>query len=425
MALPPPSSKQSRVIWLGITALAVVALVASVGALVWTLGWTLNLLSPVIWPLAIAAVLAYLLDPVVDFLEHRKVKRQRAIIMVFALAAAVMVGIGGAVVPRLVYETSALVSRIPGYAMQIQERAGVFMEHRGWQLPFFKRNATPESAGTNAAPATNATAVTNVTTAVNVTADTNAAPGTNLVATAAGAPKETTLEQKIASAVVSWLPKALPRIGNWLTEQVSRVAAWLGLLAGIALVPVYCFYFLVEKQGIQRRWTNYLPVQESKAKDEIVFVLTAINDRLIVFFRGQVLVAACDGVLYTIGFFAMGLNYALLLGLIGGVLCIIPYLGAIVTFLIAVVLAAVQFQDWLHPLLVLGVFAVVQTLEGFVIQPKIIGDRVGLHPLTIIVSVMVGTTLLGGILGGVLAIPLTAALRVLMFRYVWNKAEGK
>ena len=66
-------------------------------------------------------------------------------------------------------------------------------------------------------------------------------------------------------------------------------------------------------------------------------------------------------------------------------------------------------------------FAVVQTLEGFVIQPKIIGDRIGLHPLTIIVALMVGTTLLGGVLGGILAIPLTAALRVLMFRYVWKK----
>jgi predicted PurR-regulated permease PerM len=68
---------------------------------------------------------------------------------------------------------------------------------------------------------------------------------------------------------------------------------------------------------------------------------------------------------------------------------------------------------------VLGIFAAVQFLEGFVISPKIMGDRVGLHPLTIIVAVMVGTTLMGGIIGGILVIPLTAALRVLMFRYVW------
>jgi predicted PurR-regulated permease PerM len=70
---------------------------------------------------------------------------------------------------------------------------------------------------------------------------------------------------------------------------------------------------------------------------------------------------------------------------------------------------------------VLGIFSLVQALEGFVISPKIMGDRVGLHPLTIIIAVMVGTTLMGGILGGILAIPLTAALRVLMFRYVWKK----
>jgi predicted PurR-regulated permease PerM len=82
----------------------------------------------------------------------------------------------------------------------------------------------------------------------------------------------------------------------------------------------------------------------------------------------------------------------------------------------------VQYGDWQHPLMVIGVFAVVQFLEGFFIQPKIIGDRVGLHPLAIIIAVIAGTTLLGGVLGGILAIPFTAALRVIMFRYVWRSA---
>ena len=81
----------------------------------------------------------------------------------------------------------------------------------------------------------------------------------------------------------------------------------------------------------------------------------------------------------------------------------------------------IQFGDWWHPLLVLAVFGGVQMAEGLVISPKIIGDRVGLHPLAIIIAVMVGTTLLGGILGGVLAIPLTAALRAVMYRYVWKR----
>ena len=154
-------------------------------------------------------------------------------------------------------------------------------------------------------------------------------------------------------------------------------------------------------------------------------VLNAINNYLIVFFRGQVIVAVCIGVLLTVGFTILGLNYAVLLGVLAGALSIVPYLGAILTIVPSVILAAVQFKDWLHPLLVVVVFVIVQLLEGFVISPKIMGDRVGLHPLTIIIAVLVGTTLMGGILGGVLAIPLTAALRVIMFRYVWLKPESE
>jgi predicted PurR-regulated permease PerM len=95
-----------------------------------------------------------------------------------------------------------------------------------------------------------------------------------------------------------------------------------------------------------------------------------------------------------------------------------------VIFTTAFTLAFVQYGDWTHPFMVMGVFAVVQTLEGTFISPKIIGDRVGLHPLVIIIAVMSGTTLLGGILGGVLAIPLAAALRVILARYVWVKREA-
>jgi predicted PurR-regulated permease PerM len=137
-----------------------------------------------------------------------------------------------------------------------------------------------------------------------------------------------------------------------------------------------------------------------------------------------VLVALCDGILLTVGFLAIGLNYAVLLGMVAGFLSIVPFLGVALSIIPAVILATVQFNDWLHPALVVGLFALVQFLEGFFISPKIMGDRVGLHPLTIILAVMIGTTLMGGIIGGILAIPLTAALRVLMFRYVWTNRPG-
>jgi predicted PurR-regulated permease PerM len=102
------------------------------------------------------------------------------------------------------------------------------------------------------------------------------------------------------------------------------------------------------------------------------------------------------------------------------VMTMIPFLGAIVTCGAAVVIGFATSGSWQLPAGAVVVFAVVQVIEGLVISPKIMGERVGLHPLTIIIAVMVGTNVMGGVLGGVLAIPLTAALRVLMFRYVWR-----
>ena len=135
------------------------------------------------------------------------------------------------------------------------------------------------------------------------------------------------------------------------------------------------------------------------------------------------MVAMCDAGLFTTGFLIIGMPYAILIGASALALTMIPFLGAITICVTALIIAVVQYGDWLHPLLVLAVFAVVQTLEGLVISPRIMGGRVGLHPLAIIIAVMAGTTLLGGLLGGVLAIPLTAVLRVLLARYVWKKRE--
>jgi predicted PurR-regulated permease PerM len=228
-------------------------------------------------------------------------------------------------------------------------------------------------------------------------------------------------ESDSLNSVANYFTRLLPRFGEWLRQVLGFVGAVFGIIAGLALVPIYAFYFLLEKHGISDRWRDYLPVQDSKFKDEAVFVINSINEYLVAFFRGQVLVAICDGILYTIGFVLIGLPYALLLGVLATCLTIIPFLGAITTCVTALVIAVVAFGDWQHPALVIAVFGVVQALEGFVIQPKIMGDRVGLHPVTIIIALMVGTTLLGGILGGILAIPLAAVLRVLLARYVWRK----
>ena len=368
MNFPPPTERQARILWLSLTALAVGVLAALVGLFGWALGWAVNKLSSVLLPLAIAGVVAFLLDPVVDAFERWRVPRVRAILLVFFLAVMLVLALLATVVPQLIVETSSLIDQIPDYAGQLRQRLGTWLEQSPW-----------------------------------------------------GARAREAWDEQLGKSTQDWLTTALPVVSAWLLQQFSRVASWAGLVAGLALVPVYVFYFLMEKQGIEGRWTDYLPLRESKAKEELVFILREINNCLIVFFRGQVLVAICVGALLTLGFLLLGLNYAVLLGVVAGCLSIVPYLGVMLSIVPAVTIAIIQFGDPWRPLMVLAVFALVQMAEGLFISPKIIGDRVGLHPLTIIIAVMVGTTLMGGILGGLLAIPLTAALRTLMFRYVWRR----
>ena len=368
MSFPAPTEKQARILWTALTALAVAVVLALAGVLLWGFGWVVNKLSPVLLPLAIAGVLAYLLDPVVGFFQRLRIPRTRAILMVFFLGVMLVLILLATVVPRLITETSTLVDKAPEFAKELRVKLS------------------------------------------------------DVLATSPiGIKAKEVWDTQLGEPAQKWLAAALPSASAWLFEKLTKVASWAGLLVGFALVPVYVFYFLMEKHGIQGAWTAFLPLHEGKVKEELVFVLTSINDCLIVFFRGQILVAMCSGTLLAIGFSLLGLPYAVLIGALAGLLGIVPYLGIASSIVPALALAVVHWGDAAHPLFVLGIFGVVQLLEGFVYSPKIIGDRVGLHPLAIIIAVMTGTTLLGGVLGGVLAIPLTAALRTLMFRYVWKK----
>ena len=380
----PPTEKQARFFWFTLTGLAVAMVIALIVGAVWGLGRVLDLLSPVLWPLAIAAVFACLLSPLVDFFERKKIPRGRSIIMVFIIAFAIVAAVLASVIPQVVVETEQLAAKVPEYSQKLQTRINEFLA----QPPEFLRHFLPPPQSV---------------------AVTDANPSGK--------------ESSALATASNWLTGCLPEMGSWLLNRIAKVASGFGLLAGLVLIPVYAFYFLLEQRAIEKQWKDYLPLQDSRAKEELVFVLDSISGYLVAFFRGQVLVALCDAVLYTIGLLVVGVNYAFLLGFAAVFLTMIPFLGAIVICITALTLAFVQYGDWQHPALVLVVFAVVQGLEGLFISPKIMGDRVGLHPLAIIIAVMAGTTLLGGILGGILAIPLAAALRVIMFRYVWKKSE--
>jgi predicted PurR-regulated permease PerM len=406
MSFPPPTRRQAHLFWTALSGLAIAILVGLIVFLVWGLGRVLDILSPMLWPLAVAGVVAYLLDPVIDYFERKGLSRPRAIVSVFAIAIVIVAAVIANIVPPIVSQTREFADRIPNIQTNVQQHVETWINH---PPEWFEKYI---GSGSKAVPRPPASSETNTVSSVNETSA-PAEPPSDAPPTRNGS-----LGEKALQSAPGWVSRILPK-------ALSYVAAWFGILVGLSLIPIYAFYLLLEKRGIQSKWTNYLPLKDSAFKDELVFILQSINDYLIAFFRGQVLVAICDGILYGIGFLIIGLPYAILLGAAAMVLTIVPFIGAVIIFVLAMLIALVQFGDWQHPLFVLTVFAVVQTLEGVVISPRIMKGRVGLHPLTIIIAVMVGTTLLGGLLGGILAIPLTAVMRVLMARYVWKRPVSK
>lgn len=434
MDFPPPTQRQARAIWFSLTTFAVALSLAILALLLFGLSRLVQVLSPVIWPLAIGVVLAYLLSPVVQWLERRGVPRLRGVCLVFLVVVLFLLGVLGSIVPRVLIEARDLATQVPAYASRIRVKVEQWVERppaslmrllpADWQhrLDSFRETLAGSNRPVIPHSGTNGSAVVPLPNATNAPVTGSL---TNLIDLLPASGPDSpiwvrALDPRALQSVGSWVATVTPDLVHWGLGKLGRVAAWLGILAGLFLVPVYAFFFLLEEPRIARSWTDYLPVADAKVKSEVVFVLRSINDALIVFFRGQVLVAMCDGVLYAIGFGLIGLPYALLLGFMASFVTIIPFLGAALTCGTALIIAVVQFEGWRLPLSVLAVFAVVQAAEGFVLQPRIIGDRVGLHPLTVIVALMVGTTLMGGILGGLLAIPLTATLGVLMGRYVWR-----
>ena len=210
--------------------------------------------------------------------------------------------------------------------------------------------------------------------------------------------------------------------GQFLQRSVGGFLGVFGFLLSLILVPIFLFFFLKEGHSISENWSNYLPLRASPLKSEIVSLLSEINSYLINFFRGQLLVSLIDG--FLIGLLLLvfvRLEFSLLIGLMVGLLGLIPYLGMMVCWIPAVIIAAAQFGDWWHPLLVTIIFIGANNLDGMVIAPKIVGDSVGLHPLTVIISVLAWSLILGALLGALLAVPLTATLKVVLKRYFWDR----
>src|SRR5258707_7040532 len=204
MNFPPPTQGQAKLIWLGLTGLSVALLFGLLAVLIWGLGQILGILGPVLWPLAVAGVLALLLDPVVDALERRGLPRARAIVCVFAIALMVLLGLLGSIVPQVVRETQQLALRIPGYATKIQMRVEHWVNH---PPPLLRKLLEKESTHTELSlPPTNDTNISATNTAI--TADTSTTNASSLITG--------TLDKETLQTATTWLARALPRIGSWL-----------------------------------------------------------------------------------------------------------------------------------------------------------------------------------------------------------------
>jgi len=324
-------------------------------------GWLIYLLAPVITPFAISAVLAYLGDPMVDRLEkvplwRWKVGRALAVGIVFILILSLLTTVLLIIIPMLVEQIQLLIRRWPEWIDWVTATA----------LPWVAAKTGFELAGYEPA--------------------------------------------KYADLLeANWqeIKSAALKVMDVISRGGMAVAT---LLTNIILIPVVTFYLLRDwdllVKGIQDLIPRSMEAGISRTAAEVDDVLGA-------FFRGQLMVMLALGVIYTLGLSLIGIELAVLIGMGAGLLSVVPYLGSIVGVLVAAGAAIFQFQDWFHLLMVLLVFGVGQTAEGMYLTPKLVGDRIGLHPVAVIFAVLAGGQLFG-FLGVLLAMPVAAVLNVLV-----------
>lgn len=204
-------------------------------------------------------------------------------------------------------------------------------------------------------------------------------------------------------------------------EAGTNVAGWAGAMLSWAIAPVYFVFFLSMKRKDVSHLEDQLPFLREGTRKDVVFLAKEFVTIIVAFFRGQIIIAFLQGLLLAIGFSVIGLKYGLVLGFLLGFLNVIPYLGSMIGLTVTLPLA--YFQDGGGILMLVGVIVVllfVQVIEGYVLTPKIMGDRTGLHPMAIIFAVFFWGSALGGVLGMIMAIPLTAFLVVF-----WRLAKEK
>lgn len=317
----------------------------------------LKLIFPIITPFLIALIMAYLLDPLVDYLEEKGINRTWGILFIYftliiGIAAAIFYGL-----PRIIVELNKFIETIPLYAAQIQEYiTGFQRDYSRVSIPDSIREITDET-------------IKNI-------------------------------EDRLISIVKS---------------TVQGLVFFLSKIFDIILAPILAFYLLKDFDNIKNWLLQLIPAGYRK---DIVILGQQMDKVLKSFFRGHLIVAFIVGLFTTIGLSLIGMEFALVLGLVAGVFNIIPYFGPLFGIVPAVAFALLQSKKM--AVYVLVIMTLIQQIEGNIISPKILGKSVGLNPLMIILVLLAGGHLFG-IVGMIFAVPVTGILKVLI-TFILKKA---
>lgn len=318
--------------------------------------WLVYLLAPVLMPFAFAAMLAYLGDPLTDKLETYQLSRTKAVLVVFSVMTLAFVLVLLLLVPLLEYQVEHFVSNLPAYVTWFNETVIPWTQRR------FHLGLRP----------------VNLNQIINLV--------------------KSHWEQAggLATAVMSSV-----------SHSGEVIAAWL---MNVLLIPVVTFYLLRDWDSLLAKVHDLLPRRvaptASKLAGEVDTVLSA-------FVRGQFYVMLALGCIYSIGLWITGLDLALLIGMLAGLVSFVPYLGSIVGIVTACVAALVQFHELIQLVPIVIVFMIGQSLEGMVLTPMLVGDKIGLHPVAVMFAVLAGGQLFG-FLGILLALPVASIIMVLL-----------
>jgi len=327
-------------------------------------GLLVYLLAPVLTPFVIAAILAYIGDPLVDKLERYKLPRIAAVAIVFTVLTLLAVAALVILIPLIEKQIITLGQKGPVYIDVIQQQF----------IPWL-----------------------------------NTRLGLSLIIDAEHLQQTLSANWQQAGGLAGKIVASLTHSGFVVLE----------VMANLVLIPVVAFYLMRDWDGLVERVRELLP----RKTEPVISELAKETDEVLgSFFRGQLLVMLSLSLIYSVGLGIVGLDVALLVGLIAGLVSFVPYLGFIVGIVIASVAALMQFGDTTHLFYVGIVFVIGQALEGMVLTPYLVGDRIGLHPVAVIFAVLAGGQLFGFI-GILLALPVAAIIAVIL-RYLHEQYKS-